>query len=238
MKLNSNKLICAVALMAIGFSASASTFYNDTSLYNANLLQLGDGVQVGNEVSLQGKWSLTNFSFEYYSPDLALNSSLNVDVRFYLNNGTITNGHPTPGTLIYDSGLFYNTALGNLPTGSHTVNYFSADLYSGPGINLPAGFILPSDFTFTITFNNFSTNSMYLPLANNTTGFATGPQYVTSFGDYWLYRNGSWTLLEATGNTPANFLVNMAGVPEPSVFYLGAVGSAILLGASKLKRKR
>jgi|SRR5665213_101746 len=234
MKFNLNKLFCAVAFMAVGFSAAATTIYNDSGSYNGNLLQMGDGVQVGNEVSLTGHWSLTNFSFEYYSPNVALNSGLDVEVKFYLNNGTATNGHPTPGTLIYDSGLFFNTAGGNLPTGSHDVNYYSADLYSGPGLNLPASYILPSDFTFTITFNNFSTNTMFLPLANNQTNQAG--QSVTSYGDYWLYQNGSWTLLENTA--PANFLVNMSGVPEPSVFYLGAVGSAILLGASKLKRKR
>jgi len=234
MKYNLKKTFCvagALAFMAVGLSATAATFYADNGSYVGNLFQLQDGMQVGNEISLAGKWSLTNFSFEYYSPNSALNSALDVEVKFYLNNGPSVNGHPTPGTLFYDSGLFFNTAAGNLPTGSRDISYSTADLYSGSGLNMAVGYILPSDFTYTVTFNNFSTNSIYLPLANN----QSGPN-VTTYGDYWLYSGGSWTLLENTA--PANFLVNMSGVPEPSVFYLGAIGSAILFGASKLKRKR
>ena len=227
----SSKLVCAAAVLTLGFTAVAGTIYDNSGFYNGNLLQMGDGLTVGNEITMSANtWTLTNFSLEYYTPNVTLNSSLGVDVRFYMNNGALSGGYPTPGTLFYDSGWFYNNPVGTIQAnGAHTINYSGADFYGSP---TPLTITMPGDFTFTITFANFGSptpNTIDLPLANNTPG--------GSYGDYWLYNSGSsqWTLM--TNTVPANFVVDFSGTPEPSVAGLGAIGSLLLLGASKLKRK-
>lgn len=235
MNRNSKKLVCVGLFLSIGFGAVAGDIYNSAPNSNGNLMQVVNGLEIGNEISLTpGLWNLTDFSFEYYTPDATLNSTLGVDVKFYLNDGTPTaTGYYTPGTLIYDSGIFYNNAAGNIPgnsssPGGANLNYTSLDLYSGTGINLPANYTLPSYLTFTITFSDTGTfNTIDLPLANNQSGI--------SFGDYWSYSGGQWSLL--TNSAPANFVVDFQGVPEPSVFGLGAIGSMLLLGVRKLTKK-
>lgn len=236
MNRHSKKLVCAGLLLSFGFTAMADEIYNSAPNSNGNTMQMGNGLEIGNEISLApGLWTLTNFEFEYYTPNATLNSSLGVDVRFYLNDGPVTaNNYYSPGTLIYDSGIFFNTAAGNIPGASTfpngaDINYTSLDLYNGSGINLPANYTLPSYLTFTITFYNLGTDTIDLPLANDQAG--------TSFGDYWLYNNVSsqWSLL--TNSAPANFIVDFQGVPEPSVLGLGAIGGVMLLGVRRLMRK-
>ena len=238
-------LVSTAAFVLTGFAAGAATIFDDSSAYNTYSYQVVDGQQFGNEVTLGSGWYLTNFQFEYYSPNSTLPANLGLDVRFYLNNGPLTggvSGYPTPGTLIYDSGWFLNTVSGNIPGGSNDISYASSDLYNAStspyttgGVNLNtglAGNVLPGDFTFSITFTNLGADTIYLPLANSTAN--------TNYGTYWLYNNLSsqWSLL--TNSQPANALVIFQGTPtpEPSMLGLGAVGSLLLVGVSKLKRKR
>ena len=222
---NLKKQVCVGIVASFGLTALAGTIY-DTPAGNGGLMQLADGVTVGNEISLPAFYTLTSFSFEYYSPDSGstLNSAVSVDVKFYQNNGPLTNGYYAPGTLLYDSGLF---APGNLPTGSNDISYYSTDFASGsPALTGP---LITTNLTFTITFNNLGGNTVDLPLADAQPGITTG--------NYWLYDNSSsqWGLM--TNSMPADFVVDFQGVPEPSVFGLGAIGSLLLLGVSKLKRK-
>ena len=232
MKQFSTKIICGAVFIAFGFNTMAATIYNDAALYSTNLLQVANGLEIGNEISVAPNvWNLTNFSIEYFSSNATLNASLGVDVRFYMNNGTVTNGFAAPGTLIFDSGWFYNTLAGNLPGGANTIIYTSTDFNGGP---VPLSIRLPGSFTFTVTFANLGTNNMSLPLASTQTGI--------SYGDYWLYNSLSsqWTLMYNT-NADANFVVNFAGgvVPEPSVLGLATIGGSLLFfGASRWKRKR
>ena len=219
--------------MAACSAATADVIFDNTTAYNTNLLTMGNGLEVGNEVTLGSGWYLTNFQFEYYSPNLTLNAALGVEVRFYRNDGPPAGGYPTPGSMFWDSGVFYNTPVGSIPGGTaYDFAYSSADLYTGSLLNLNTGLLgnkLPTDFTFTITFYNTIGNTIQLPLANNSAG--------TNYGTYWLYNNLSsqWSLL--TNSVPANFIVRFEGVPEPTVLGFAAVGGALLLGASKLKRK-
>jgi|SRR5665213_606815 len=226
---SSSKLFCAAAVLSLGFTAVASTIYDDSGLYNGNLLQMGESLTVGNEITMSANtWTLTNFSFEYYTPNVTLNSSLGVDVKFYRNDGAnSTEGYPMPSTLFYDSGWFYNNPVGSIQAnGAHTINYSGADFFGSP---TPLTIKMPGDFTFAITFANLGANTIDLPLANNTVG--------SSYGDYWLYNSfaNQWHLM--TNTVPANFVVDFSGTPEPSVAGLGVIGSLLLLGASKLKRK-
>ena len=237
MTIHGTKLIGAGIILSLGLTAMADTIFDNTSAYNGNVFSMGNGQQVGNEVTLGTGWVLTNFQFEYYSPnDLAANTSLGVDVRFYLNNGALDpSGYPTPSTLVYDSGWFFNTLGGLYGGAAYDLNYTYSDLYSGAlpvSYNMTVGSFLPGDFTYSITFTNQGSDSVYLPLANTTAN--------TNYGTYWLYDNGAstWSLL--TNTVPANALVIFQGTsatPEPSVFGLGALGAALCFGVSKLKRK-
>ena len=218
--------------LSLGFSAMAAEIYNPQAFSNGSLMQALDGVTIGNEISLTpGTFQLTSFSFEYYAP-VAPPKNAYVDVAFYLNNGPLVGGYPTPGTKIYDSGLYINSAAGMMPSGANDLTYSSSDLYSASlplSLSLPAGYFLPNELTFTITFANLGGKTIDLPLANNITG--------VSYGDYWLYNNinSSWTLM--TNSVAANFIVDFQGVPEPSVMGLGAIGGMMLLGVRKLMKK-
>jgi len=231
---NLKNFICVGVLATIGFTVSASTIFNNGALYNGNQFTVNSGQPIGNQVTLGSGIFLTNFMFEYYTPDPSLNVNLGVDVRFYKNDGPVVGGYATPGSLFYDSGFFFNT-LGNWPVGSNDISFASSDLYSSslPGaFNLNSGLpgnVLPSDFTFVITFVNVGGNTVQLPLANNSAG--------VNYGTYWLFDTG-WALM-TNNTTAANFVVDFAGtVPEPSMFALSALGGALLLGANKLRRKR
>jgi hypothetical protein len=226
-------ITCAGVIAASGVSVLADTIFDNGPLYNGNAFAVTDGQTVGNEITLGAGISLTNFEFEYFSPSLlSANLSLGVDVRFYLNDGPHPAGYPIPQTLFYDSGWYYNTTGVEIPTGSNDLSYAYSDLYSS-GLtgahNLAIGSLLPSDFTYTITFTNLGSDVIDIPLANNSAG--------TNFGTYWLYDNVSsqWSLL--TNSAPANFVSQFAGTPEPSVVGLGAIGGLLLVGVNKLRRK-
>jgi hypothetical protein len=224
--MNLKTLICGLTVATLGLGARADVIY-DSFPGTLNQFSMANGLEIGNEISLNplNTWTLTNFTIEYYS--MSLSPSVAIDVKFYkMNSGTFTNGFQQPGDLFFDSGFF-----SPLPaTGYQTLTYASADFSGGV---VPLTITLPSDFTFTITFTNMSGgDSVALPLANNQSN-----SIVQSFGDYWLNNNGNWTLM--TNNAAANFVVDFAGtVPEPSTLALAAIGGAALMGINRLRRKR
>jgi len=230
-----NKLVCIGATVMLGLNAFGdATIYNSFPNYNGNAFSLANGQEIGNEISLNTNiWDLNSFTLQYYSPDLTLSSSVGVDVRFYLNDGALTNGFASPGTKFFDSGWFYNAGGGGMPAnGYQNVYYTNTDFYGGSLVNMTVGSHLPTDFTFTVSFTNLDlSNVVELPLANSPTG-----QPATSYGDYWRNDNGQWALV--TNSVPANLTVQFTGsVPEPSIFCLGAIGSALLLGVQRLRKR-
>ena len=62
-------LVSTAAFVLTGFAAGAATIFDDSSAYNTYSYQVVDGQQFGNEVTLGSGWYLTNFQFEYYSPN-------------------------------------------------------------------------------------------------------------------------------------------------------------------------
>ena len=229
-----HKIACAAVFISLGFSAVADTIYDDAANYNGNVFQMANGLEIGNEISIApGLWSLTNFAIEYYTPDATLNPNLGIDVRFYLNDGpSMLVISPRPERSFMTAACFTIRQPAIFPETVRIpltirVRIFTMEV-GAP--NLPNGYLLPGDFTFTVTFYNLGGNTIDIPLADDQAG--------TSYGDYWLYNNlmSQWTLM--TNTVPANFVVDFSGVPEPSVFGLGAVGSLLLLGVSRLKRKR
>lgn len=226
-------LICALALVTLGFNTYADTIYDSFGAANGNAFSMGNGQEIGNQITISpNSWSLTNFTIEYYSPNASFSANVGIDVRFYYNDGTPTNGFAAPGTLFFDSGWFFNG--GSLPAnGYRTVTYTGTDFYGGSLVNMPNGFLLPGTFTFTVSFTNVDNlnNQVNLPLANNISN-----NLVRSFGDYWLNNNGNWTLM-TNATSAANFVVDIGAVPEPSTFALIGLGSVALLGINKLRRK-
>lgn len=218
--------------LALGLEVSADTVIYDTSkTYNTNLFSMANGLEIGNQITLSpNTWSMTSFNVEYYSTGLLNPQNVGVDLRFYFNNGAPFNGYATPGTLFYDSGWNYGNLVAD-PTGD-TITYSKADLYQNALLNLPAGFLLPGTFTFTVTFTNLdAANTIDLPLANSPSG-----QPASSSGDYWLNTNGKWSLL--TNSVAANVVGLITAVPEPAAGYLAALGSILLLGAGRLVQLR
>jgi hypothetical protein len=232
-------LVCTGTLVALG---SEGAWADTTIYYDANpvisggtnvTFQMANGQEVGNEVTVApgSTFSMTSFGIEYYSPstDLAL-ANVGVDIRFYLNNGASSGSYTNPGSLFYDSTWIYGILTG----GAQSLQAQLSDLVSGWNTNVVANYLIPGDFTFTITFTNLDGGSVIdMPLAYST----TSGNYTTSYGDYWVNNNGTWQL--DTNSVPANFIVDITGtVPEPSTYGLTIVGGALLLGINKLRRKR
>jgi len=228
MKINPLKAGVVFALF-VGFTSRADIFYNTFPNYNGSAFTMTNNEVVGNEVfSSGGVLSPTNFSIEYYSPNTSFSGTVQADVKFYYNNGTPFNGYGTPGSLFFDSGWF-----GALPAnGFQVLSYDSSDLYNDSTLDLVPNFKMPSDFTFTITFQGLNGgDQIELPLASpDLTDYGTGE------GDYWLYTGSGWELL--TNNVSDSMVAGINGtIPEPSALMLGALGGGLLLLAAGWFRK-
>jgi len=237
------KLIWVFAFTGmLGLNAVADTVLYDTSgsypgsgSTNGNAFTSVSGQEIGNEVVLTGAWDLSSFAIEYYAPN-PLAPTIGIDVRIYKNDGAGTPAsgmYPTPSTLVFDSGFFYG--LASDPTGN-AVTYTSGDFTAG---GFAAPYLLPGDFTFTVTYTNSdgsgNLNGLESPLANSPSG-----QPGTSYGDYWLRNASSWDLL-TNAVSAANLVVTLTGttdVPEPSIVCFGMIGSALLLGVNRLRKNK
>lgn len=235
-----NQFVCVGIVVAfIGFNALGDTTIYDTSgSYNGNAFTNVSGQEIGNEVVLPGVWDLSSFAIEYYAPN-PLAGTIGIDVRIYQNDGTPTPAsgmYPTPGSLVFDSGFFYGLASGPL---GNAVTYTTSDFSSG---GFAAPYLLPGDFTFTVTYTNEdgsgNMDGLESPLANTPPPGQPGTNY--GDGDYWLNNGGSWDLL-TNAVSSANLVVTLTGstpTPEPSVFYLGILGGGLLLGVNRLRKRQ
>lgn len=208
-------------LVLVGFRAAATDLYDTYPSYNGGALTVTNGVQLGNQLAFGDTFTITNLSFEYYTPSASFGSVVGIGLDIYANNGATTNGYAEPGTLLYTN--FFNNGTG-LPAGGPGTNGFNTVNYTASDFGV---LLLPSNFTFTVTFSGLTgTNIVEDPLANSPTN-----QYGNSFGDYWLNSGGSWDLY--TNSVPAALVVDIGGTltptPEPSSLYIGAVGGALML---------
>ncbi len=222
---------CLAVLLPLLHARADSVIYDTSETYNTNVFPVSNGEELGNQITLSpNTWSMTSFQIEYYSTNIISPEKVGVDLRFYLNNGPVINGVATPGTEFYDSGWNYGLTAGPL---GDTIAYESSDLYQNALLNLPAGFLLPGTFTFSLSFTNLdANNNISLPLANSPAN-----QPATSYGTYWLNSSGQWTLL--TNSAPANFVtvINGNSVPEPAASFLGALGVLVLLSTCRRVRR-
>ena len=98
---------------------------------------------------------------------------------------------------------------------------------------------MPTEFIFTIEFTNIDSygndtvvnGHVSVPIAQTTNSYAS-----TTVPAYWLNNNGVWS--ELTNSVGNNLLFSFTGVPEPSIMALSGIGSLLLVGAMKFKRKR
>ena len=178
---------------------------------------------------------LTNFSFEYYSPYISYTGPVQADVRLYMNNGPTTNGYSSPGTLFYDSGNFSLTDPWQVSgTNTATLVFQMSDLTNGNTFNLSPTFVLPTNFTFSVTISGLQgADAVGLPI------FGSVAQVGTNSGDYWYDVSGNWELLtNAIG--PIAFGAQFLGTPtpEPTVLCLGAVGAVALAAMARRRQRR
>ena len=228
-------LVCSVGV-------KADVLYQNTSTYLGYGLGFPNGQQIGEQIWLDPLLPaeyLTNFSFVYSSPN-NVNWSVTADVRFYENNGAPTNGFATPGTLFYDSGLisFPNPLYVTLgTTNAFTANFALSDLQTGV-TPLNPNFVLPTNFTFTVTFSGLTGGqTVGLPVFES-------PSVGTNYADYWYDSSGTWELL--TNNVPgssqvafgAEFNGSPTPTPEPTVLCLGAFGAAMLTLMARRRQRR
>ncbi len=225
-----------VGALALGFSAKADVLFQNNSNDLATRFSPSQAsLEYGNQVFLAnpGASSITNFSFEYYGigggAGGAFSGSVQVDVRWYLNNGPPTPaGFATPGQLVYDSGsvplvptsrsvLDFSTSTGDFPAGGWAVT--------------------SSELTFTVQFSGMGAGDqvgvdLYSP-----------PTVGSMFTDYWLNTGSpgspNWELLKDANGVPIDIGQEWMGtaVPEPSTLALSLVGGFGLLIAVRRFRK-
>jgi hypothetical protein len=198
MKIFTSKVAGLTFSLLIGFNALGIDIYDSYPTYNGTSFSVQNGQQIGNEITLSSaNVIMTGFNFEYYtSPTLA--STAGVELRFYT-------GNPSTGSLFYDSGIFspITAAPGAgppaSPTGGADVIYGAADF--------GAGILLPTDFTFTLTFTGLaSTNTLNILLANPPSG-----QIGSTTSNYWFSTGSGFTLLSASGAPSGDIGVQLTG---------------------------
>jgi hypothetical protein len=217
-----------LCLLTFSLAAAATLPVSADFLYNNSTTDLkyrfNPGIaEVGDEITLAAPGFLTNFSFEYYGvgggPDgAAFAGNIQARVTFYNMDGPLLNGYVTPGTPFWTSDLFSVSA----PTTRETFVFNS---------ELPANFLLPQNFTWSVQFTGQGTGDevgldIYGP-----------PTVGSSMPDYWDKSTGSWVVKRDPGVvTPINFASRFEGtIPEPSTATLLVAGS---LSALLIARRR
>jgi hypothetical protein len=217
--------------LAASVASYGTILYSDNTVDTGNSLSFTNGETLGQQLTINGfnALTLTNFSFELYSTNVAF-SGVNMDVTLLTNNGVAYNGYATPGTSFYDSGIFsLQSPVQTLGAGAsvETLNF------TGLSISMPTNFTL----AFNISGLGVNTNIAVELFGTATVG--------VNNGDYWLNNPnvpGGYELY--TNSTPVEFGAQFQGTgtpvptPEPSVICLGAAGMAALMGAIRLRRKK
>lgn len=227
MKIIANKTIAIGAgiFLAATLAVNAFTVYNNTSTDSGYSLNFTNGWTIGNEIVLGNGYSsasLTNFSFEIYSTLASFTGSVQMQVFLYANDGTPPfNGYDTPGSVLYDSGLFtLLTPQQYVNTNAVVLNF---DLTSSP-VN-----ILTSNFTFAAVVTGLATS--------DTVGFEifTNGTVGQNFSDYWRNDGSSWALL--TNSAPTSIGAQFQATPEPSTLCLAFIGGSCLIGSAWRRRQ-
>ena len=186
--------LCLLLWLAFTLPLFATTVYDNS--INDLFLRFNTGAaEAGDEIVLAGTDRyLTNFSFEYWgtnsaSPgNTAFSGSVQVRIRFYLNDGPPSNGFNTPGTIFYDSGW-----LGGFgPTPASTLVFTAGTDFPANGLFIPA-----SNVTWSVQFQGLgATDSLGVDLYSP-------PVIGSNFPHYWETTGVGWTF--KTNAAPADF---------------------------------
>jgi hypothetical protein len=227
--------------LALSLSANAGVlFQNNTQDLGSSFT---DGtLEFGNEIFLTSPGYITNFSFEYYGVGGAANGtfagSVTVDVRWYLNNGTLSaSGLTSPGSKLYDSGALqiaaphpvFGSYAGALDFSTTTGDFPVAGPGGTNGLFVPA-----NQLTFTVQFAGMGTgDSAGVELFG-------APTVGAAYSDYWENDAGVWTLKEDPSVSAVNIGQEWMGtaVPEPSTLALSLVGGLSLFMAVRRFRNK
>lgn len=232
------KIWGAAILSAAAVTASAGVLYDNTQTDTGYVLNLLNGQEIGDQIFLDNFTLfpyLTNFSFQYYSPDAAFSGVVTADVRFYYNDGPAFNGYSSPSNIFYDTGWFTlqtPTAALGMATNAAVLNFYLTDLQGGV-VPMDPTFQMPSNFTMTVTVQGLS--------GSDSVGLSSfePPLVGTNYGDYWFNNGGTWQLL--TNTTPVafgmQFNASATPTPEPGALALVGVGVAALAGFVRRRRQ-
>jgi hypothetical protein len=173
------------------------------------------GTEFGNEVlSYASGYATTIDSLSYEYSGAAASVNLNI----YENDGPVTQGQVSPGTLLYSSGAF---AVAASPTGT-TLRYSALDVV------VPAG----HNFTWTVTFTGAS-GAVGLDFYGPPSG-----TFQMINGIVQANGTGGWQYEQGVGTSYSTFGSLITGtVPEPSTYALAGLGLAALAFAKFGKRK-
>ena len=136
MKKISTRFFWAVLILAAVLSAqgqtpvviydNSSTLYTPPGFLNGVVLSLNNGDTVGNTITFDPATSqfrnVVGFSFQFYATNSVgfFTGSPQIDFKLYANDGSLVNGVPSPGSVLYDSG-FFNLLFPPINTG--TINF-------------------------------------------------------------------------------------------------------------------
>lgn len=227
----------AAIILAGSAVVHADALYQDSQALTGYIIPFTNNQEIGEQIWL-GTGStpeyLTNFSFEIYTPESTFEGSVQADVRLYENNNTPFNGYNTPGPLFYDSGLFsVQPPISTGPYTSGLLIFELSDLQSGT-LPLDPNYVLPANFTFTITFSGLGVDdTIYMPTFDP-------PQVGANAGDFWYNVSDTWELV--TNNVGplafgAEFYGSPSPTPEPTVLCLGALGVAALAVIARRRQR-
>ena len=159
-------------------------------------------IEVGDEIILGGSGrTLTNFTFQYSG--FSFSGTEKMQFRIYENDGALVSGSASPGSVLFDSGIF-----GIGVEGSQTL-IFDEDF----GL----GLVVPDTFTWSIQFSDLGAEA--LASIDLFDSIAVGNNFVS----YWE-NDGGWILKEGPDG-PIDFNATIEAVPEPSTIALGVMGA-------------
>jgi uncharacterized protein (TIGR02597 family) len=153
-------------------------------------------LEVGNEIILtEPVIRLSEFSFEWWGTNSGGGSfagNVQVQLRFYMNDGPLVSGYPSPGTVLFDSGPF------SIPASPRaTLIYTEADFIDLALVSLVTP--VPESFTWSVQFSGMGPGDtagldLYYPAV-------VGQNY----GDYWERNAGAWLLKTNSAVTNISF---------------------------------
>jgi hypothetical protein len=225
-----------IVLASAALVSGQPILYQSTTVDTGTSMNFPNGATIGQQIWLGTTTPayLTNFSFEYYSPNATFAGNVKMEVALYANNAPAgPSGYKAPGSVIYDSGLI-PLLTPQFITGMNvaTFDITYSDLLNGIGTGaspMPADLYLPTNFTFTVTFSGLGTGDS---VGLEEFGY---PTVGGNYGDYW-YFSGSWQLL--TNGTPTTFGAQFMGAtPEPTVVAVGVLGATMIAGFIRRRRK-